>query len=174
MTNYLSLSRCTNYPLISQTMNGNVFGFHVGFWVTFSQCIRLKTWVFNQSISYFSVYLQKQKPVPICFCVNYSTIRTCLKYPSKLKGDLSSSYGTIEERQFCKMKLYDKGSNWNTPREKRVFLKTSFPNSFHYRPITLSSSCIWFALLIYSCSRCAFKHLCCAATEPLKYINFIW
>lgn len=31
MTNYFSLSRNTNYPLISQTMNGDVLGFHVGF-----------------------------------------------------------------------------------------------------------------------------------------------
>lgn len=86
-TNYFSLSRHTNYPLISQTMNGNVLGFHVGFWVTLAHCIKLKMWVFNQSISYFShIYENKGLHAPICCCVNYRTIKTCLNYPSKLRG----------------------------------------------------------------------------------------
>lgn len=88
MTNYFSLSRHTNYPLISPTMNGNVLSFHVGFWVTLAHCITLKMWVFNQSIFYFSVYLWKQRPVPICCCVNYRTIKARLNDASKWRGRL--------------------------------------------------------------------------------------
>lgn len=37
----------------------------------------------------------------------------------------------------------------------------------------LSSSCIWFLHLVYSCSQFPFRHLCCTATERLKYHLFL-
>lgn len=38
----------------------------------------------------------------------------------------------------------------------------------------LSSRCLWFVHLIYSCSQFQFKHLCCRATETLEYHHFLF
>lgn len=166
MTNYFSSSRHTNYPLISQTMNGNVLGFRVGFRVTLTHCIRLKMWVFNQSIFYFSVCLCKPRPAPICCWVNYRTIKTCLNYRSRLK-----SLFTHTAQRRCESCDY-------TNPEKIIFLFFYFFLKQHYFksifivkaqhcPLAASDLC-----LIYSCSQFPFKHLCCTATQRPKYIFY--
>lgn len=101
-------------------MNGNVLGFHVGFWVTLTHCIKLKMWVFNQSIFYFSVYLWKQRPAPICCCVNYRTIKTCLNYPSKLRAVFShlQNKGGVNFRKIMTT------NHTKVHPQKRIFLKT--------------------------------------------------
>lgn len=75
-------------------------------------------WVFNQSSFYFSVYLGKQRPAPICLHVNYRTIKTCLNQPSQLREHLYISTGQ-RSGKFCENN--DKRSRLSTQRPENLF-----------------------------------------------------
>lgn len=138
MTNYFSLSRHTNYPLIRQTMNGNVLIFHVGFWVT----LTASNWRCGHSTKnifyFFSVFKKNKGLQP--YVVNYKTIKTCLKI---------HIYRTEEAWILWQMtKAHSKVQTEKRRRKKKR--NTLSIVKVKYCPLAASDLCMWFIHGVYS------------------------